>query len=162
MGYALENVRAALATAFGRAWLDPEVEPARKELESVMAAVADAYRRCLTSTEDDPAGCLASAASAAGLKSKIRGIWEKYGDVLRRKIGVNVREAWDAMARLELARVLAGLDIPKLYKLCMSGRYDEVEKIIGRPTGRSYAQCAAAVAAAKELGMAIKQAYGKA
>ncbi|RLC35045.1 hypothetical protein DRH14_01705 [Candidatus Shapirobacteria bacterium] len=161
MGYALEQVRANLAVAFGKAWTDPEVQPARKELESIMAAVAREYSDCIKGAQNDPARCLADAARRAGLDTKMKAFWDKWGTVLRSKIGVSVREAWDAMARMELARVLAGLDISKLYSLCMHGRYDEVASIIGRSAGNSYADCARAVAEAQNLGLAIKKAYGK-
>ena len=169
MGRAAEKVRRKLGSAYEKIWDEhPELK------DEIEAMWTDADRAKYHDGFLKGAEGLRKAAEDIGLDKKMKDFWDKVPTEFREgELPKAAHEVWSSPegieARVELSRAVVSAGIPKLYRLAMQGKFDEIDRIIPNEikselgiTRITNAQEAyKAIAAYKKLGDVLKKEYGK-
>lgn len=163
MGEELSKVREKLEVLVPAAWKLDKDRVLRKALEGVFGADAKKkYEECMSETSVSMKECLKTAADDLGLDTKFESAWAKAPDALLSKLE-EIRTAWTATERKAIKAVARTLDLPKLYRMCAEGKYDDVSSDLGlAETPSHYKGCASAVAEAKDLRGEYEKLWGTA
>jgi len=117
--------------------------------------------KCWQVWSDSQVACLYVAAKHLGLDKKFRKAWLTLPKELRYAL-LGIRNVWGDKEKAEIKSVFKTLDIGRLYKLCVQGKYEEVAKELSLPfVPVNYSTCLSCVAAAKHLSVALKGKWGK-
>jgi len=156
----LTDLRGRLHDIVRGAWSVKEAEDFKHKLEKIFPDDLKAkYRDCIDGPT--PRDCLRKVAAEGGLSDLFEDTWAEAPPELIRKLET-VRTAWTATLRDVLVKVVAKLDIPELYALCMAGDFAEVVTRAGLPEEpKSFRECATAVAKIKKLKSELRTAWGK-
>jgi len=135
----------------------------KKTLKAIFGkAASEKYAECVTDTSRNLKECLEAAADEMGLKDKFRSAWRGVPAELIRKLR-EVREKWGPAEREAIRSAVRAKDIPKLYKLCAYGKYDEVAKELSLETPPvHFKDCVERVATAQDLKSALESVWGTA
>jgi len=171
MGVHLQKVRKLIKTEYQEVWdKHPEL---KKQLEGYWTDTdKEEYRKGFL----EGAEGLRRAAERIGLSGEMKDFWDKVPEEFRYKeLPTAAHQAWGTddgiEAALELSRAAASADIPKLYKLAMDAKWDELNRmipaeVIRSATGKDRIENARdaykAIAAWKKLGEVYKKEWGKA
>jgi hypothetical protein len=157
----LEKVREKLETIVPAAWELDKDRSLRKALEGVFGKDAKAkYEDCMSDTTVSMKECLKAAAATLGLDEKMETAWDKAPKELLNKLN-EIRKSWTPAERKAIKTVARGMDLPKLYRQCAEGEYDDVASALGLDvTPTHFKGCAAAVAEAKDLRGAYETLWG--
>jgi len=166
MAEELVIVKKELSEKVAEAWSEiPELREAASKMKGKMTPIAQRVVDCMRTPTGDSRTCLQRLASEVGLKEFMVNLWASVPDHVRKKLGTYFAKAWTAEARAAIMRAFAGMDISRLYSLCMNGRYSEVATALGVPesevSGGGFAKCASKVAAVKDLRSLLKSMWGK-
>lgn len=157
----LEKVREKLETIVPAAWKLDKDRVLRKALEAVFGKDAKTkYEECVSDTTVSLKECLKKAAADVGLDDKMESAWDKAPKELLNKLN-EIRTAWTPAEKKAIKAVARGMDLPKLYRMCAEGKYDDVASDLGlEVTPTHFKGCAAAVADAKDLRGAYETLWG--
>ena len=163
MAEELAKVREKLEVLVPAAWKLDKDRVLRKALEGVFGKEAKAkYEECMSDTTTSMKECLKTAAKDLGLDGKFETAWEKAPDALLTKLE-EIRTAWTPTERKAIKAVARTLDLPKLYRMCAEGKYDDITSDLGLDvTPTHYKGCASAVAEAKDLRGEYEKLWGTA
>ena len=163
MAEELSKVREKMEVLVPAAWKLDKDRVLRKALEGVFGKEAKAkYEECMSDTTVSMKECLKAAADDLGLDEKFESAWDKAPSALLDKLE-EIRTAWTPTERKAIKAVARGMDLPRLYRLCAEGKYDDVSSDLGLDvTPSHYKGCASAVAEAKDLRGAYEKLWGTA
>jgi len=152
-----EYMREAWATREG-AVMSTVLEGAAKE--AGIAGKEGKYAAAMRKPGAVPAEEYGKVARDVGLREKYVRAWESpEAPELKATLRERALGSWTLSDREELEALIKRLDIPRLYKLCMQGRFDEVAAAVGGPAPRTGQECFARVAEAKKLSEELKAAW---
>ncbi|MCD6209499.1 MAG: hypothetical protein J7J01_01150 [Methanophagales archaeon] len=162
----LSSVRDALIKGMEEAWSTVEGEKLGDLLEAAAkeAGIAgDKGRYARAAAEGYATRDYKRIAAEIRLGDRYREVWEAAPEDLGARVRADLRfkahEAWDLQSRKALTRMVRRLNIHKLYKLCASGRFEDVAAEIGGPIPSNMKECYARVAEAKKLDEAMENAW---
>jgi len=162
----LRDVWRALKENVRRAWATREGVEVAESLEKAaeeagIAGKEGRYAKAAATGAIAPG--YREAAAAVDLGGMYRGAWEGVPDSSELKATLRsfVLDSWKVSDREQLADVIKHLDIPRLYKACAEGRFDEVAAAIGGPAPTNSKECYRRVAEVKKLSEEIRSAWGK-
>ena len=162
----LSRVRDALEKEMESAWSTVEAGKLKKLLAAgaARAGIAgDTGRYARAAAEGYATRDYKRVAEEVGLDDIYREVWETapedIADAVRADLRAHAHEAWDFGSRKALRRVVRRLNIHKLYKLCASGKFEEVAAEIGGPIPSNMKECYARVAEAKKLDEVMENAW---
>ena len=100
--------------------------------------------------------CLFLAAKAMGIGDKFIKSWKDVPKELKEAL-LGVEALWTKEDKALVKEALSSPDIPRLYRLCANGKYDDVTMELGLPfTPPNYKTCLSCVATAKDVGGILK------
>ena len=158
-----KKLREDLEKTVQDAWKQDKDYTFRRTLKSVFGKKAvDMYVECATDTTKDFVECLEEAAAELGLRDKFKTSWKGAPKDLVDKLR-EVRDKWGREERDAVRSTVRAKDIPKLYKLCAYGKYDEVAKELGiEEKPDHFKDCVRMVADAQDLKTALETLWGTA
>lgn len=158
-----KKLREDLEKTVHEAWKQDKDHAFRNTLKSVFGKKAvEMYIDCATDTTKDFAECLEEAAAALGLREKFRASWRGAPKGVMDKL-CEVRDKWNREERDAVRSTVRAKDIPKLYKMCAYGKYDDVAKELGlEETPEHFKACVRMVADAQDLKSALETLWGTA
>ena len=165
MAGGLKDVKARLKEYMREAWATTEGAEVKIALEGAAKAAGIAgkegkYAAAMRKPGAVPAEEFRKVAGEVDLGDKYAGAWvTEHAPALRATLRDRALGSWTISDREELEALIERLDIPRLYKLCMQGRFDEVAAAIGGPAPRTGQECFARVAEAKKLSEEIRAAW---
>ena len=166
MAGGLKDVRERLKRQMKEAWATTEASRMKDVLgdaakEAGIAGKEGRYAAAMRRPGAVPAEEYKKEAEATGLGGKYHHAWEVSEDApyVKASLRGGALESWYPSDREELEALIKRLDIPRLYKLCMQGKFDEVAATIGGPAPRTGQECFARVAEVKKLGEEIRAAW---
>lgn len=176
----LIRLRTDLSKRLSRVWERPEAKEFKRLLAKIFTEKGKKiYRDCMEGKlppgeekkefmykcwqvwTDSQVACLYVAAKHLGLDDKFRKAWLTLPKEIRFAL-LGIADAWGDKEKAEIKSVFTTLDISRLYKLCVRGKYEEVAKELNLAVGPvNYSTCLSCVAAAKNLSEALKGKWGK-
>jgi len=167
MAGGLKDVKERLEEYMKEAWATREASVMKKVLggaakEAGIAGTEGRYAGAMRKPGAVPAEEYRKVAEDVDLGRKYHEAWEVTEEAapdLMATLRERALASWRPSDRRELEALIKRLDIPRLYKLCMQGKFDEVAATIGGPAPRTGQECFARVAEAKKLGEEIRAAW---
>jgi len=158
-----KKLREDLEKIVSEAWKADKDRAFRRTLQSIFGSKAlEMYAECATDTTKDFAECLEDAADSLGLRDKFRSAWRGAPAPVVNKL-MEVRSRWSRAERDAIRSAVRAKDIPKLYKMCAYGKYDDVAKELGlEETPEHFKKCVKMVAEAQDLKSALETVWGTA
>jgi len=114
------------------------------------------YIECVTS--DNFAECLRAAAAERGVGEKMAIAWNTAPRELKKKLS-EIGAKWGDAERAAVKRIVRGADIPRLFKLCATGKIDEVATELGIDRPAHYKDCVRAVVESKGLAASLSNLW---
>jgi len=158
-----KKLKEDLEKIVSEAWKADKDRAFRRTLKAIFGTKAvEMYTECATDTTKDFSECLEEAAKSLGLGDKFRSTWKGAPAPVVNKL-MEVRSRWGRAERDAIRSAVRAKDIPKLYKMCAYGRYDEVAKELGlAETPDHFKACVRMVADAQDLKSALETVWGTA
>lgn len=176
----LSGLRKKISDTLSSAWAKKEVRAFKRVLEEVWTEEGKrAYSACMEGRlppgeeekiciykcyqlrTNSAMVCLFLAAKAIGLGDKFIKAWKDVPKELKAAL-LGVETLWTKDDKALVKRALKSLDIPRLYRLCANGKYDDVTAELGLPfTPPNYRTCLSCVAGAKDVGTILKGLWGE-
>ena len=165
MAGGLKDVKERLKVGMREAWATREGAIVASELKSAAkeAGIAGAegkYAVAMRKPGAVPVEEYRRVAADVDLDEKYRGAWAApEAPDLKAELRERALGSWGLSDREELEALIKRLDIPRLYKLCMQGKFDEVGRTLGVAAPRTGQECFKIVAEAKKLSEEIRASW---
>ena len=176
----LVKLRGKLSDKLSKIWELPEAEEFKKILgkmftEKGKKIYADCMEgkippgeekkeimyKCWQIWTDSQVACLYVAAKHLKLEDNFKKAWITLPKDIRFAL-LGIADTWGDKEKAEIKSVFKTLDISRLYKLCVRGKYEDVKKELNLGFAPvNYSTCLSCVAAAKDLSEALKSKWGK-
>lgn len=148
------KLRDSLRTTVKSAWKEDKGGTFKAKLTELFGEkLVNEYMECALTEDFDE--CLRKAANDAGLGKEYAAAWVNAPAELRKKLA-NVSKKWGTAERSAIKAAMRKAEIPRLFKLCATGRIEEVAKELGIDKPKHYKDCVRAVAEAQKLGDTLR------